>query len=464
MKQNTVDKYLRTRACLDRWPLVHGTLAGIEQVVAIPVLAESAFLFDTLESLGANAERELARTLVICVVNNRPPGHAEPADVEDNQAVLARLDKLVRTDQKTGTVPSRSGADTFGKTGTVPSRSGTRSLGTVPVFLAYVDASSPGKELPEKDGVGLARKIGLDWGLWALRESGTGRGLLLLLDADTVVAPNYLEAVRNHFETNQAWAGVVAYAHRPCGQVDLEAAIVCYELFLRYHALGLWHAGSPYALHAIGSTIMCSAEAYAAAAGMNRRQAGEDFYFLQQLTKTGRVDSIKTTTVYPSGRASARVPFGTGLRVRRFRDDADAAYRVYHPDSYGVIKQWLGIVARRMDDGPGAMLDEAQAVCPALRAFLDAACFERTWRNLSRHSADKAGLLAQFHRWFDGLKTLRLIHHLRDNGFPEQDLFEALRALLDMTGNVPSVQPDAGFRADLDRQKELLAFLRSCAP
>ena len=40
-----------------------------------------------------------------------------------------------------------------------------------------------------------------------------------------------------------------------------------------------------------------------------------DVYFLQQLHKTTRVDSLTGTIVHPSPRSSYRVPFGTG----RFR-------------------------------------------------------------------------------------------------------------------------------------------------
>ena len=65
--------------------------------------------------------------------------------------------------------------------------------------------------------------------------------------------------------------------------------------------------------------------------------------------------------------------------------------------------------------------------------------------------------------WFDGFKTLKLIHYLRDNGFPPVFTFKALNELFEMTDisfdfkhqgeNVPSI----------DIQKKYLFLLRNIA-
>ena len=315
---DSCDKYLKKRAELDRWRLVSGSLDEITQVIVIPVLAEDAFLFHTLESLGANPAAELERTLIVCVVNNRRPPLSPPEDIEENHRALELLDAAIH-----GRPPSQN-----------------TSLGTQGLRLAYVDASSPGLELPEKDGVGLARKIGMDWAISIFgRSRRTGKRtksvvpVLISLDADTLVEPNYLPAIRSHFDETGAWAAVISYAHQTSGTESERAAILCYELFLRYHTLGLHYAGSPYAFHTIGSAIACTADAYVAASGMNRRQAGEDFYFLQQLEKTGTVGQITDTTVHPSARASTRTPFGTGRRVSSFPRQGGEAQMAYHPES-----------------------------------------------------------------------------------------------------------------------------------
>jgi len=54
--------------------------------------------------------------------------------------------------------------------------------------------------------------------------------------------------------------------------------------------------------------MICTVDSYIAVRGMNRREAGEDFYFLNKLAKLGDIGQIHATTVYPSARPSRRVP------------------------------------------------------------------------------------------------------------------------------------------------------------
>ncbi len=458
--RDPIAAYLEKRADLKSRPLIFWErqspdwhINKAEQIVVIPALAEYDHIFETLDCLRQNDPMELQRTLVICVINNRKPPLVTPEQFDNNQRTLERL----------------------------------RSDDFTPLRLAYVDASSPGCELPDKGGVGAARKIGLDWGLAVLygldgldgrRFAYTTNSLrsfvqnsefrvpssafLLSLDADTHIEPNYLSAVRAHFEqTPRPWAAVIAYAHRLDDPGIEPAAIVCYELFLRYLALGLRYARSPYAFHTIGSAMACTAQAYAAISGMNQRQAGEDFYFLQQLAKTGPVDDITTTTVHPSGRASWRVPFGTGQRVNRYLNGEHDEYAVYNPEIYRVLHDWLVAVAGNLDASPDQLLAKARAIAPELESFLVANDFANAWASLQKNAPNPAQLHAQFHRWFDGFKTLKLIHRLRDNGYPQTDLFEAIATLLTWTVNNGGPAPSPVIhKEDLASQITLLEFLR----
>ena len=127
-----------------------------------------------------------------------------------------------------------------------------------------------------------------------------------------------------HFSRGKAQTGIVAYEHQMPSD-DIEQAAICsYEIFLRYWVLGLQYARSPYAFHSIGSTIVTTADGYLAVRGMNRREAGEDFYFLNKLAKTGPIRQIRETVVYPSARISRRVPFGTGAAVEKIVSGTNA--------------------------------------------------------------------------------------------------------------------------------------------
>ena len=419
-----LDAYLGKRAELDRYPLAgEHTLETPAAVIVIPALAEADNLSETLDSLAQCSSNLLASTLIIVVVNNRAPEYVDAEVFANNQRTLAWLD----------TLPYSA------------------------LHLAYIDASSPGHELKPKEGVGAARKIGMDRAFACLLKSDTESPLIVCLDADTLVEPNYLDAVYRYAERSDAWAGVIDYAHPLPEDSQEQAAIVSYELFLRYQHLALHWAASPYAFHTIGSTIVCTPRAYAAVSGMNRRAAGEDFYFLQQLAKTGTVGCIHDTTVYPSARISWRVPFGTGKRVGRFIDATHEEYRVYHVESYAVLKAWLSAVEQNLNASGEVLLTQAETIHPALRTFLKQQDFGEHWPKLQQQSSTLDQLRRQFHSWFDGFKTLKLIHHLRDHVYPDQATFEGYRA---MGAHVDEIQMPMSDRPPLLAQIEFLRHLR----
>ncbi len=204
--------------------------------------------------------------------------------------------------------------------------------------------------MPPKQGVGLARKIGLDLAL-TLLDYRTSDPLLICLDADTVVQPDYLPALTGHFATTTAGGASISYRHRPASDPAGQSAIDRYELFLRSYVLGLELAGSPYAFHTVGSAMASRASAYVAASGMNRRLAGEDFYFLQQVHKTSGVVPLTGTVVHPSPRSSHRVPFGTGRSVGDMLSDGEQRLLFYQPVVFTIVGEWLSVRGRTSGSG-----------------------------------------------------------------------------------------------------------------
>ena len=435
-------RFLIKRADHSEHRLVNGDLRDVSQAVVIPVLAEEERLFSTLEALGRNPPGELARTLVICVVNNRSEPLARPDQIANNQRTLVHLEDLVN-----------------GRRAQI-----RPELAFDRLRLAFVDASSPGLEIGPKFGVGEARRIGLDLALSVLTDNEVEGGLLFSLDADTIVEADYLREVRRHFGGAGCRSAVVDYAHSLPDDSARRVAIVRYELFLRYHEFGLRLAGSPYAFPTIGSTIVTRCDAYVAAGGMSRRQAGEDFYFLQELVKTGEVGRVSSTTVHPSARVSDRVPFGTGATISRHLSGGDDGSMVYHPTSYRVIGDWLSVIEGGLDHPASDLLERAAQISTQLKAFLIWNNFAESWPKLQRNAPDLDGLRQQFHRWFDAFRTLKLIHHLRDNGFPRQPIFDAVRELIDRSASdEPGIAWD-DITTDIGAQEDLVDVLRSrCA-
>lgn len=384
--------YLRRRGLRGPWILEGAVNPNARTAVVLPALGEGAFLPETLASLLPGE----TPAQVVVVVNNRPPGHADPAQAADNKETLDAL---------------RAGR-----------------LACPGAALAWVDAASPGREIPPGEGVGTARKIGLDLALGIL-DAADG-AVLASLDGDSPAAPGYLDALAAFGEAPGTWAGWCDFEH------PLDApAMAAYELHIRCYARGLRWARSPYAFPAIGSTMICTAAAYAAAGGMNRREAGEDFYFLQQLAKTGTVRRVPGATVFPSARASARVPFGTGAKLSQWRGDPELI-RTYDPRVYAVLRKWLDFARAAADAGApaGEWMRAAAAAHPALAAFLEEARFSAAWERLRAEAPTPRHRLRAFHEWFDGLRTLRAVHRLRDAGLDSLPVPRAAARLAEQLG------------------------------
>lgn len=421
MTRREIDRYLGRYGVKPIRPLIASSLAGVEQAVVIPALAERRSIFKTLAGLARNPSRDHLRTLVVCVVNNRGPHLAPDPQIRDNQETLRCLQSLVSggrdlpRDAEDGEDLERIAASTL--------------------RLGYIDASSPGCEIPDHEGgVGTARKIGMDAVLGIMEARGRGGGVICCLDADTLVQENYLSAVDAHFQRYGHPAATVAYAHQMPSDPCLKAAICHYEIFLRAYVLGLAYAGSPYAHHAVGSTMCCTADGYGAVRGMNRRNAAEDFHFLDKLAKVGKIGLINGTTVFPSPRTSQRVPFGTGRRMLGFMTGQEEECRLYHPQTFRILRQWLAVMEADPARDADEILGHAGGIHPCLEEYLRQSAFGRAWRSIRKHGRDADQLRRQFHVWFDGLKTLRLIRHLGRSAFPPVPMAAGLSVLLEWMG------------------------------
>ncbi|MDD5698964.1 MAG: hypothetical protein PHH77_10155 [Victivallaceae bacterium] len=357
--------------------------------VVIPALAETDFLPATLHRL-AQCDPASHAAAVVIVVNRAP----ETAGVKaaDNARTLAAL---------------RSGDREFCG-GLTPGRE-----------LFWIDADAPGKQLTATGGVGEARKIGMDSCLDFFTPETGSESLLFCLDADTLVSENYLAAARAYFHNHRKTSAVTVNFSHQAGQTAAEnAAIEQYERFMRYYVRGLEFAGSPYAFYALGSAIICRAEAYIRAGGMRPRNGGEDFYFLQAVSKFGNCGRLETAVVRPAARPSDRVPFGTGPKIREIL--AGRELRFYHPEIFRRLKTLLDTVNTLTNPAEFAALPallERQDGAEA-REFLRRQDFAGVWEKIFRNTPRETFYLKKaFHVWFDAFRTLKFIHFC-ENHYP----------------------------------------------
>jgi hypothetical protein len=167
---------------------------------------------------------------------------------------------------------------------------------------------------------------------------------------------------------------------------------------------------------------------------LNTRVAGEDFYFLQQLAKTGGINKVKGTVVYPSSRASYRVPFGTGRSITSLLAGENEAVMFYQTACFQILEEWLALIARNLDAPGEEIRNKTKGISLPLTDFLGRVQFPAVWNKLKKNLRTPSTLLSGFHGWFDGLKTMKLIHHLSAGLFPRKEPEEVLPGLLQWAG------------------------------
>lgn len=277
-------------------------------------------------------------------------------------------------------------------------------------------------QLPHKHaGVGLARKRGMDEAIHRFAQLNRPEGVITCFDADSLCSANYLATIEAHFLNQPKIQGASVYFEHPLERLstDHQQAIYEYELFLRYYVEGLRFAQHPFAFHTIGSSMAVRAAAYMKQGGMNKRKAGEDFYFLQKIIPSRQFIDIVDCTVIPSPRESHRVPFGTGKAIT----DALHNNRLiegYDPELFSILKDFHTCVPSL---SVGTDWEEIEnKLHPILLAFLK----EENWKDeIARIRSLSKNLVQfdkQFFAWWDGFKVLKAVHYLRDHGFTSGDV------------------------------------------
>lgn len=273
--------------------------------IAIPAMDEADYLPSTMADLFAQ-RTESPVCIHVCV--NQPEDYwlSHPDICESNRRTLEWLRRL--------------------------EASGRR--------LDIIDRSSPGHGWKGKQqGVGMARKTLFE----AILETASDDDLIVSLDADTHVGPDYLQSLTEEFRAHpEALAMAVPYYHPLSDDPACEKAnraILRYEIYMRCYHLNLLRIGSPYAFTALGSAIAFPCRSYRRIGGMLPAQSGEDFYLMQKFCKSGPILQYSKHCVYPSARLSTRVGFGTGPALIKGCQGNWSSYPVYPPALFDEVRQ-----------------------------------------------------------------------------------------------------------------------------
>lgn len=293
-------------------------------------------------------------------------------------------------------------------------------------------------QLPKKHaGVGLARKIGMDEAVRRFERINKPDGVIVCFDADASCDKNYLVEIENHFVGNQkSSACSIHFEHPLFGDSfsnEIYNGIEDYELHLRYYKNALAYCNLPYAFHTVGSSMAVRSSAYQKQNGMNKRKAGEDFYFLQKMIALGDFTEINSTKVIPSPRTSDRVPFGTGKAMQEIVDSENQNYNIYNIKSFIELRKFTDVIPK--------LYSSSIIISAPIQGFLDSIDFNENLEKIRENSVNSEHFTKQFYLWFNAFKVLKLVHFLRDEYYADVNAKKAANDLLELM-NLQKVEED----------------------
>ncbi|NEQ97206.1 MAG: hypothetical protein F6K30_10845 [Cyanothece sp. SIO2G6] len=375
-----------------------GTILPYQHTLVIPAFDESVDFIDQV--LPSTIEN----TLVIVVVN---------AAVDSDRPAIERTQTLL---------------DSFEPSGELL----TVMTYNVTTSLLVVDCCTAGRQLPSKQGVGLARKIGGDVALACMMQRLVTSQWIHYTDADVMLPEDFLGPSESRGEWGSGgvreWgsegvrADETAVKLYPFRHQPWHEAIALYEASLRYYVVQLAWARSPYAFHTIGSLMCVNSLHYAKVRGFPKRKAAEDFYMLNKLAKTGTVVQLQHPIVTLDSRISHRVPFGTGATMTRLSQTS--TFTFYHPQIFIHLREWLCCIDQLwfVDTAAIAHLDRwfeqsPWADAPWIPHLLEIG-LAQTLQQAQRQSRDRPHFHRFMQTWFDAFRTLKFVHYLRDSHYP----------------------------------------------
>ena len=287
-------------------------------------------------------------------------------------------------------------------------------------------------ELPKKwAGVGLARKSGMDEAARRFSLLEKPQGVIVGLDADSLVEKNYFIEIENHFRKHPKDAGAtISFKHQTAGQPQkLIEGILLYEKYLTYYKNALEFTGFPHAMFTVGSAFAVTAEAYIKRGGMNRRKAGEDFYFLQNLVQVGNVGEITSTQVFPSARVSDRVPFGTGALMNKWVNGEDDLTKTYNFQAFQDLKLFFNQVERFFKISETEFMLLLSDLPESIRQFVAQDNFWKELSGLNQNCATLTTFQTRFFYQFNAFKILKFLNFAHQNFYEKVDMEQQILKL-----------------------------------
>jgi len=393
-------EWLKSRALFPRlFPDPPDPLTGI--IIVVPAFDEPG-ITTLLDSLASCSKPECA-TEVIIIVN--APVNAGHQSLLNNEICIQEISAWNKANQSS-----------FLK------------------ILAY----DTGQPLIKGWGAGLARKAGMDEALRRFSIIDKPDGIIVSLDADCTVGKDYLKEIYSKLQPGSKENACSIWFEHPLAGNEFPDQVYRYvskyELHMRYFLQAVRYTGFPYAFHTIGSAIACKADAYLRSGGMNRRQAGEDFYFIQKLVPLGGFFELNTTTVYPSPRISSRVPFGTGPVISKMIAEKTDLFLTYCPQAFFELRKVF--LALGEIYSPGGIEDKAfyDTLPESVKSFITSQEWSEKIMEIRENTSNEDSFRKRFCNWFNMFRIVKYLNHVHSALFTKIPVEDAASSFLTLTG------------------------------
>ena len=365
----TLQKYINNKKIYFGKAHKRPSKAAYQFFIIIPAYSEKEYIFKTLQSIDNQNILLLKKLLVVIIINN---SKSDTKKIINNNKIS--YNKLINNQYNFE-------------------------------FVAIDCYSSQYALSSQISGVGIARKIGMDYCV----KYGFKDSLFCSLDADTTINKNYLDIINKEFIKIKFSAAVVNFSHQLTDNINLNRIITEYENILKNIAYKIQNTGSPYGYVSIGSTIVCTCEAYIAIGGIQPKKATEDFYFLQQLAKYNFIYQIKNILVYPSSRAEQRVYLGTGYRMKNFSKYNKFNDLAFSEEGYKSLKLIYNIIDKNWNTDHLKICKLFKNKDLKIYNYLCQNNFMGILIQIKNNTKNKIQFINQFHNWFDSLKIYKFL-------------------------------------------------------
>jgi hypothetical protein len=167
---------------------------------------------------------------------------------------------------------------------------------------------------------------------------------------------------------------------------------------------------------------------------MNRRQAGEDFYFIQKIVPAGGYFYLNSTTVYPSPRLSLRVPFGTGPVMARITAMDRPSLLTYNIKAFTWLRSFFDLTTVFYDAGKRELEEYFTRVPEGILSFLEGKDAFNKVMEIKNNTSQFSTFKKRFFTWFNMFMVVKYLNHVHQSFFTKEDVIKASGSLLNYTG------------------------------